>query len=161
MVGLDSVVADDLRIGGRDRKTQEPTALPLNPRAFGEGVIAVALISPTTTAAAASAAAFILGSGFVDDEGAAIELLTIQSLDGSGCVLALRHRHETKTARAAGIAIGDDSDFFHFAVLGEEVSERSLRGGKVQITHVDLQRYFLQSSEAHDVWRHAWCPGKG
>ncbi len=104
-----------------------------------------------TAAAAAAAAALILGSGFVDDEGAAIELLTIQSLDGGDCVLALRHRHEAETARAAGFAIGDDADLFYFAVLGEKVSERSFRGGKIQIAYVNLQRFFLQSSETHDV----------
>ena len=134
--------------------------VPSNPRAFGEGVIVVELVSPPATAAA-STTALILGPGFVDDEGAAIELLTIQSVDSCGCVLFFRHRHEAETARAAGIAIGDDADFFHFAVRGKEVSERLLRGGKVQIAHVNLQRYFLQSSEAHDVWRHAWCSGKG
>jgi len=92
------------------------------------------------TSSATTAAALILGPSFVDDEGATIELLTIQSIDGGRRVVFLRHRHETETTGAASITIGDDSDFFDFTVLAKEVSERFLRGSEVQITHVNFQR---------------------
>jgi hypothetical protein len=63
--------------------------------------------SATATRTAATAATALTGLGFVDLEGAAPEVLTIQRLHGARGIRA-RHFDESKPARAARITVGDE-----------------------------------------------------
>jgi hypothetical protein len=116
---------------------------------------AAAAAAAATTAAAAAAAASGALLGFVDAQGASVELGTVHGLHGAIGFGLRAHRHEAEASRLPSGAIGYDVNVDDLTVLSEGVAERVLRRMKRQITdvqtisHVHSQsaRKFLPSVE--------------
>ena len=87
-----------------------------------------------TTAAATTAATLTL-LRFVDAQGTASHVLTVQRLDGTLCVRT-RHFHEAEAAGAAGFAIVQDGDVGDGAMFREEIAKIIFSGLKGEITYV-------------------------
>src|SRR5689334_21865313 len=85
-------------------------------------------------AAAVTASAALLS--LVDAQRATAELLAIEILDGARCVGA-RHLDEAETARAAGVAIGDDAHRLDGAMLCEQLTDLGVGSRKRQVAHVN------------------------
>src|SRR5205823_1676207 len=83
---------------------------------------ATTTVAAATTAAAATAALFA-GTGFIDGEGPAIVLLSVEGLDGSLGFVVVRHFDEAKALGPAGVAIVDDLGRGDLAVLAEQLLE--------------------------------------
>jgi hypothetical protein len=86
---------------------------------------------PAATATTTAAAALHLGTGFVDVQGAATYLSSVQGGDRFVSLFPVRHLHETKAARAAGVAIGHDADAVNLSVRLEHLSQFFL--GRIEV----------------------------
>src|SRR6185437_11648186 len=87
---------------------------------------------PARTAAATAARALLR---LVDPQRPAAEVGAVEGLDRARSVGA-RHLHEAKAARPAGLAVGDERDVFHGAVLGKQGTNRVLGRGEGQVANV-------------------------
>jgi hypothetical protein len=85
---------------------------------------------PAATATT-TAAALHLGTGFVDVQGAATYLGSVQGGDRFVSLFPVRHLHETKAARAAGVAIGHDADAVNLSMRLEHLSQFFL--GRIEV----------------------------
>jgi hypothetical protein len=87
--------------------------------------------------AARSATRALTLLGFVDLECAPVHVLAVQCLHGARG-LGIRHLDETESARAAGIAIGDQGDFLDRAVWREQRTHRVFGRGERKISNVEF-----------------------
>src|SRR5690606_21227205 len=90
-----------------------------------------------TAAAAWAAPAALAFLCFVHAQRTSPHLLAVQRLDGALRVGA-RHLNETEAARPAGLAIVDQGNGFHRAVLLEQLTHLGLIRRKRQVAHIDL-----------------------
>src|SRR5581483_9870639 len=56
-------------------------------------------------------------AGFVHVPGPAVELLAVERIDGAICFGGIGHLNESEAARLAGVAVRDEVDAFHRAIL--------------------------------------------
>jgi hypothetical protein len=96
--------------------------------------------TPASTATTASEAAgtFFLRTGFVDSEGSAHVLLTIQRGDRRLGFFIRRHFDESKTLASAGLAVRNDLRRRDIAVLTEQLGQICVTALVTQIAHVKL-----------------------
>ncbi len=103
---------------------------------------ATATVATAATAAAAATepatATGRLGSGFVDGQVTAHEILAVEGCDRSLSLATIWHFHEAEATWAAGLAVHDEGCAGHLAVLGEEVAELVFRSSKREIADVQL-----------------------
>ena len=116
----------------------KPTKVALRPRCTDRSGVAgiyvlVAARATTVTATAAAGPLAILR--FVDFEGAAIEVGTIQRLHSARSI-RVRHLHEAKTARSTRFAIGDQGDLFNGPMLGKQGTHGLISCRKGEIANV-------------------------
>ena len=124
------------------RGTSTPVATAISPVAATAAAFpTVAATATATTPVASSAAAaatagrtFFPRPGLGDGDVATIEVLAGESADGGLSFLGRGHGDEGETTRAAGGAVGDDVDFLHDAVRGEEVLEGEFGGVEGQVS---------------------------
>jgi hypothetical protein len=95
-----------------------------------------AATTTTTAAAAATAATALALLGLVDAERTAVELRAVELRDGRASLFRRPHRHESKAARLAGLAVLDDVDVRDFAALCKCLAQRLSRSLKGQIAYV-------------------------
>src|SRR5262249_32041337 len=76
---------------------------------------------------------------FVDGEGTASDLRAVEGVNGTLRRGAVRHLDKAKTSRAAGLAVGHNSDALDRAIRLKELAEVLLRRGKRQVAHKDIQ----------------------
>ena len=83
------------------------------------------------------------GLCFVDRDGTATKLFALEPLNGGFSRLAVRHLNKAKPTWATGIAVGNDLNSVHNAILLEELAQVMVRGVIRQITNKDIHRVFL------------------
>jgi hypothetical protein len=96
----------------------------------------------TTAAAPTTTGAVFLGTGFIDGQGTAIVLLSVQGGDrGLGFGVA-GHFHESKALAATCVAIVDDLSRHHLTMCAEELFEFRAVDGITEIPHVQLLAHY-------------------
>jgi hypothetical protein len=106
---------------------------------------AVATTAAATTAARTSAAASAgLVLSFVDAKLPATHIVTVQALNGAGCI-GLAHFNEPETARASRFAIGRQRHGLNGPVLREQCANVRLAGAERQIAYIDFGHKFRHS----------------
>ena len=115
----------------RHKKNRQALRLPV--------LVGCGLILP-----AGATGAVATRAGLVDLEGTIVELEAIDGFDCGVSFIRTGHGHETKTAGAAGLTIGDDSDFFHSAKFFELGAESIFSGRIRHVSNVDLQLFLLR-----------------
>src|SRR5579862_9404293 len=88
------------------------------------------------TAVATTAAGALLG--LVHAQRTTTEVLAVEALDGLRGIGA-RHLNETETARAAGVAVGDDAHGLDGAVLSKQLAHFGVGSGERQVANIDLR----------------------
>ena len=88
-----------------------------------------------------------LRSGFVHRDRAAIQLGAIQAFDRGAGFAVVAHRHEGKSARAAGVTVRDHRHFLDLTMGRELVLQRFLRCGKGKVANIQLHRAQLRNYE--------------
>jgi hypothetical protein len=63
------------------------------------------------------------------------EVDAVEGLDGARGIGA-RHFHESEAARTAGVAVGDERDLLHGAMLGKQGSKRLIGRRERQVANV-------------------------
>src|SRR5215471_9960965 len=99
---------------------------------------AIASAAMAATTAESAGAAVGLGASFVDVEGAAIEVLAVEGVDGVVGFRVVRHFDECESARLTRIAIPDDVDIVHAAVRLERRTKSVFGGPEAEITDKDI-----------------------
>jgi hypothetical protein len=108
---------------------------------------AAAAAEAATAATAATAAAATeattrtrsAGLGFIDDESATLEVLSVEVLD-RGCARFLRtHGHEAEAARATGFAIRTNEHVQDFSMSRKDFAKAIWRRTIVEISNKDLE----------------------
>lgn len=124
-------------------------APPIAPPPFAPPTPASTITTPTpaptksaaraaaTESASTSAGAGFTGLGFVDDEGAAAELLAVAGRDGLAGFFVVCHFNESEAARAAGLAIDHDRGRRHGAERTEVVPQFVFGAAEGQIADVN------------------------
>ncbi len=120
----------DNRAGAKDTPDSMLDSLALKPWLLP--------VAATTATATATATAVGLGASLIDVEGAAIEIGTVECLDGvtAGTV---GHGDEAESAGAAGVTVCDDGDVFDVAVGGEGGTKAVFGGIETHVTYEDFQ----------------------
>src|SRR6185503_1989456 len=103
-----------------------------------------AAAAATISAAAAAARRTLLG--LVDLERTAVEHRAVHGGDGAGRLVRRAHRDEAEAARTAALAIGDDVDVGHGAVLGESFADGVVLRVERKVTDIE-------TSAGHGVYR--------
>jgi hypothetical protein len=105
-------------------------------------------VGATATAAAAAATAaagisrpFLAGPGFIDGEGAAFPLASVEGIGGGLGALLGGHGDESEAAWAAGNAIEHQVGFGDGPVLGEEILEIVFSDVVGKISHVQFSTH--------------------
>jgi hypothetical protein len=106
--------------------------------------------SGTTTAASASGPVR-LRFRLVDRQRAAAQITPVQGRNGGVRFRRTAHFHESETARAPGLPIGHESDFFNCAVAFENLTEFSLGGAVGKITDVKVLHCISSLSKSSKV----------
>ena len=83
------------------------------------------------------------GFGFIHGECTARELLTLEAGNGGFGRSAIGHLDEPKAFGATGVAVGNDLNSVHNAILLEELAQVMVRGAIRQITNKDIHSVFL------------------
>jgi hypothetical protein len=96
----------------------------------------------TRTSAAATSAGLVLS--FVDAELAATHIVTVQALNGAGCI-GLAHFNEPETTRASRFAIGRQRHGLDGPMLREQCANVRLAGAERQIAYIDFRHKFRHS----------------
>ena len=105
---------------------------------------AIPAAAPTTASTALSAitsaatASLHLGTRLIHVQCAPSHLIAIERGDCFFAFFRVGHFHETKTARAAGIAIGHDTHSVHLPVGLEKLAQLIFRGVEIEITDKDV-----------------------
>jgi hypothetical protein len=102
-----------------------------------------AAAAPTATAAIAAAftsttAASAFGPGFVDIEGTAAHLMTVQTADGLIAFGVVGHLDKSKTAGLSRFAIRNDADAVDCTVRFEERADILFGGPKAEIAYKNV-----------------------
>jgi len=105
---------------------------------------AAATTAPATEAATAAARALTL-TRFIDAQGPAAEILTVQGAD-RGIAARIVHLNEPETARTLGLAIRDQLDRRHRTMLREQVTQFIFRSTEGQIAHEQTLAHYLTNS---------------
>src|SRR5579872_306257 len=80
-----------------------------------------ATMSATEASAATATGAVRFGTRFIYIESATTDLRAVDSGNGLLAFLSIRHLNESKTARAASLAIGQDADPVHLTVRRKQL----------------------------------------
>jgi hypothetical protein len=91
------------------------------------------------TSAAATSAGLVLG--FVDAQLTATHIVTIQALNGPGCI-GLAHFNEPESAGAAGLTIGRQRHGLDSPMRREQCANVRLAGAERQIAYIDFGHKF-------------------
>jgi hypothetical protein len=102
---------------------------------------AVTAEAATTAARTSAAASAGLVLGFVDAQLTATHIVTIQALNGSGCI-GLAHFNEPEPAGTAGLTIGRQRHGLDSPVLREQCANVRLTGAERQIAYIDFGHKF-------------------
>ena len=94
-------------------------------------------------ASIAEAGPSLLRARFVNRQRAALELFSIEGVDGLLSIVTRAHLHETEAARLGGKLVRDDSRGLHRPVLGEELLELAVSHGIGQTAHVQFLAHVL------------------
>ena len=109
---------------------------------------ATTTVATTATAATAArtyaAASAGLVLSFVDAELSATHIVTVQALNGPGCI-GLAHFNEPETTRASRFAIGRQRHGLNGPVLREQCANVRLAGAERQIAYIDFGHKFRHS----------------
>src|SRR5205823_2386022 len=89
----------------------------------------------TTTAAPRP---FGLGTSFVHVERAAVQIPSVESVDGRITLGVVAHFNESKTTWLSGIAISDNVDPIHGAISFKKRADRLLRRAKTEISYKNI-----------------------
>jgi hypothetical protein len=92
-------------------------SLPARSTAPIASIAAAAAIATATTTATETTRALRALFGFVDAEGAPVEHRAVHGCDGFGCLGVVAHGHECESARLPSLAVEDDMNVGHRAVL--------------------------------------------
>jgi hypothetical protein len=92
---------------------------------------ATAAISATTASSGATTLPF--GASFVDVQFAAAELATVEAGDGLFAIVVAGHLDEPETARAAGIAVGEDTDSIDLSIGRKQLPQLIFRGIEAEV----------------------------
>src|SRR5689334_5916859 len=111
--------------GSLARKLDRLSYLSWLPAGFAP---ASATAESAATATAATETAFGTGTGFVDVQGAAVELLAVEGFDGFQGLGLIGHFNEGEATGLPGVAIADDAGLFNSAVGGKNRLELRLGG---------------------------------
>jgi hypothetical protein len=98
-----------------------------------EAAASTTAATETTTTAAA---ALFAGSGFVDGQRTATEVVTVERLNGGASFIVI-HLDESEAAGTTGLSIGHEMDAMHGAVRGEQLREVVLGGRERKVPDVD------------------------
>jgi len=103
--------------------------------------VSTAAATTTTTAAAAAEATRALRAllGLVHAEGTTVEHGAVHRGNGLLGLGFVAHGHEREAARLTGLAIGDDVDVGHGAVLLEGLTDGFAGGVKGEISNVETR----------------------
>jgi hypothetical protein len=108
--------------------------------------LAAATASATATGASAAAAArgraIFAGTGFVDCQGATLDFLAREGLNGGFSAFGRGHGNKTKTARTTAHAISDEVNLGNRAMLLEQILQIILGGVEGKISHVQFGIHF-------------------
>jgi hypothetical protein len=109
---------------------------------------AAATVTTTSTAATATRTSAAASAGlvlsFVDAELAATHIVTVQALNGAGCI-GLAHFNEPETTRASRFAIGRQRHGLDGPMLREQCANVRLAGAERQIAYIDFRHKFRHS----------------
>jgi len=70
---------------------------------------------------------------FVDVEGTPPKRRALEPLNGGLCCTGVRHLHEAKPPRLAGVPVGNDTDRVHRTIRLEELAEVMISGAEGKI----------------------------
>src|SRR5680860_627825 len=101
-------------------------------------VAAAATITAAASAAATAAAARLTFFGRVDLDGATVHFGAVKGGLGRLGFLSRTHFHETEALGAAGVAIGDQVDGSHRAMIGKESFDGRLARVVREVAHVPV-----------------------
>jgi hypothetical protein len=97
---------------------------------------AASTTAATETTTTTAAAALFAGSGFVDGQRTATEVVTVERLNGGASFIVI-HLDESEAAGTTGLSIGHEMDAMHGAVRGEQLREVVLGGRERKVPDVD------------------------
>jgi hypothetical protein len=97
----------------------------------------------TATLTAAAGGAIFAGTGFVDGQGATLNFLARQGLDGRFGPFWRGHGNKTKTARTTAHAVSDEVNLGNRAMLLEQILQIILGSVEGKISHVQFRIHFL------------------
>jgi hypothetical protein len=93
--------------------------------------------SATTTRATGSAALFAR-AGFINLQGATLEIFAIQAIDGCFCLIFVRHLNETETTGLTGELVLDHGRCGYLTEFTKGTSEFILSGAERRISNIDI-----------------------
>ena len=105
---------------------------------------ATAAKAAATAARTSTTASAGLVLSFVDAELSATHIVTVQALNGPGCI-GLAHFNEPESAWAAGLTIGRQRHGLDRPVLREQCANVRLAGAERQIAYIDFGHKFSHS----------------
>jgi hypothetical protein len=120
----------------------------------------VIIASPAATTASAKSGATTAASTsrpirlrfrLVDGQGTAAQIASVQGRNGGIRFRRTAHFHEPETARAPGLPIGHEGDFFNCAVAFENLTEFSLGGAVGKVTDVKVLHCISSLSKSSKV----------
>jgi hypothetical protein len=115
------------------------TAIPAIPSTTAAAASAIASTTTASTVPAASATAALgLRARFVDVDGAAADLRTVQGRDGLISIFVAGHFDETESARAPRVAVGHDADPINLSVRFKSLTKLIFTGVEAQIPHKNI-----------------------
>jgi hypothetical protein len=123
--GIESSVPKGLIHQGTKKRAPAKTSRFFVERCLVTARTAIAVTTEGATSASAPVSwrTVLAGTGFVDGQVAALEVLALKSRDGCVAFLGIAHRDKAKSAGTAGFTVGDQGDLGRFAVLGEEIAQ--------------------------------------
>src|SRR5258708_39437643 len=108
-------------------------------RAAALAVVATAATAVNTvTTAIATARTLFTRTRFVNGQGAIIEGVTVETLDGFACAVFGCHFDKAEALSTSGFAVGDQRNAFDFAGLGEQFADLRFSGGVGQIANIQF-----------------------
>jgi hypothetical protein len=112
------------------------TAIPSTTAAASSTIPSTA--AATVAASTTTTAALGLRARFVDVDGAAADLRTVQGRDGLISIFVAGHFDETESARAPRVAVGHDADPINLSVRFKSLTKLIFTGVEAQIPHKNI-----------------------
>jgi hypothetical protein len=81
--------------------------------------------------------------GLIHRQGTAVEICTVEALDGSFGCLGLRHLHEPEAFGAPRVTVGNDVDLVHRTIGLEELAQVVIRRTKRKVPNKDIHAKVL------------------